>query len=202
MNIGHSSRLVYDDCYYNDHLSESTSPLSYRLNSNNIANCNACLSTLGPRSGFKGYGVSTVSDNGNLSPAEDLVDLESILSNRNVQQSKCRTAHVNNIDVTKFKVNNAKLCDEFLDTVSSRLSYPASNYRSMAINRFYDLPKNAQAPLFWDFSTNTRLEAKDNYMIDVPEIKNYDPSMPISQKGKLVCTSNCGSVCAAGCQVV
>ena len=38
MNIGHSSRLPYDDCVYPDKLRESTSPLNYKLSTDQIYN--------------------------------------------------------------------------------------------------------------------------------------------------------------------
>lgn len=88
--IGVSSRLGYDQCSYADKLDQSVTPLSYMLNTNYTSNCNACLSTLGPRSGFNGYGVSTIQVDHKYAPAEDLTDIESILSNRNVPLSKCR----------------------------------------------------------------------------------------------------------------
>ncbi len=194
MNIGHSSRTKYDDCYYDDHLEESTSPLLYRLNTNQISNCNACLSTLGPRSGFNGYGTSTIQVDNKYAPAQDLVDVESILSNRNTQTTRCRGSEVNSIDVTKFGLTHARICNDFMDPLSSRLTYPAQNYRSMAINRFVDLPKNAQETIFYDFAVNSRLEAKDNFTEDVPNVRQYDPSMPTEIKGSNKCTVKCGRI--------
>ena len=41
VNIGHSSRLDYDKCAYEDRLLESVSPLHYRINANQIHNKNA-----------------------------------------------------------------------------------------------------------------------------------------------------------------
>ena len=177
MNIGHSSRLPYDKCAYDDRLSESVSPLLYQVNPVKIANCDACLSTLGPRASVKGYGNSLAIDpspENNVAPSQQLVDVESVLSNRNVFTSKCKIGRVNPIDVTKHGLKDAKVCNKYLDPLSSRLTYPAKNYRSIAVDRFYDLPKNPQEPIFWNFATNTRLEAKDNFKEQIPNIKNYD----------------------------
>src|SRR5271170_7132842 len=155
--IGVSSRLGYDNCAYSAKLYQSVTPLSYRLDTNNIENCDACLSTLGPRSGFNGFGVSTIQGvKHKYAPAEDLTDIESILSNRNVPLSKCRSGEVNPIDVNKFGLQHARICNSYLDPLSSRLAYPAANYRSLALNRFFDLDKNIQEPIFYDFAVNTK----------------------------------------------
>ena len=185
MNIGHSSKLIYDDQAYKDRLIESVSPLGYQLNPYRTTNCNSCLSTLGPRASLYGEGVSTTIPEGStrrIAPVNELVDIDSILSNRNVKHSKTKSGEVNNIDVTKFKLSHVDQCDKFLDSISSRLSYPSSNYRSIGVNRFYDLPKNPQSVIFWDFAVNTRLEAKDNYKAEIPKVKLFDPSLPTEFK--------------------
>lgn len=197
VNIGHSSRLAYDKCSYNDYLSESVAPVLYRLNPHQINNCNGCLSVFGPRTnqGPRSHGVSS-SVGHTTAPTQDLVDVESILSNRNVIASKCKDGKVNDIDVTKFQLQHARVCNDFLDPVSSMLTNPPANYRGMSINRFYDLPKNPQANIFWDFAVNTKLEAKDNYRERVPRLIKYDPALPAELKGqnkpcKYQCYNNC-----------
>jgi hypothetical protein len=201
MNIGYSSRLTYDDCYYNDHLEESVAPLQYRLSANNIANCNACLSTLGPRSGYNGYGVSHLASSQNLAPAQALVEVDSLLTNRNVPLSKCRTARVNNIDVNDFNLTNPRICDEFLDSMSSRLTYPPLRGDELSSNRFYDIAR--KTPIFYDWSVNSQLEARDNYSIKSPNIRMYDPSIPREIKGNgLKCTATCGAINPVDCHVI
>lgn len=72
--IGHSSRLSYDKCSYDDYLSESVSPLLYKLNPNQVNNCNSCLSVFGPRSSISGNskGVSTLVGDVTI-PSQELV---------------------------------------------------------------------------------------------------------------------------------
>lgn len=196
--IGHSSKLIYDPGCYCDKLDESVGPLLYKLNPNQIKNCNACLSTFGPRSsnGPMSYGVSTTVGN-KVAPSQQLVDVESILSNRNVLLSKCKDGQVNDIDVTKFKLKNAKICNHFLDPESSLLTLSPKNNRGVSINRFYNLPKNPQANIFWDFSINTRLEARDNFKIKIPKLINYDPTYPEELKGRpATCQYNCNAGCS------
>ncbi len=100
LNIGHSSRLGYDSCAYSDRLTESVGPLGYRLEPSWQENCNQCLSTLGPRSSYMGQGVSTAAGP-SIATSQKLVDVESVLSNRNLKTTKCRKDQVNPINVTK-----------------------------------------------------------------------------------------------------
>lgn len=197
VNIGHSSRLIYDKCAYDDYLSESVAPLLYNLNPNQINNCSSCLSVFGPRSssGANSYGVSTTVGHV-TAPSQQLVDVESILSNRNVLTSKCKDGQVNDIDVTKFNLQHARICNDFLDPVATHLTNPPSNYRGMSINRFYDCHQNPQANIFYPFAVNTKLEAKDNYRERVPRLMRFDPAIPKALQGrnkpcKYQCYSNC-----------
>lgn len=183
IQFGHSSRLGYDKCAYEDELAQSVSPLLYKLNPNQINNCEACLSVFGPRGSHNGYGVSTTVGH-RTSPSQDLVDVESILSNRNVIASKCKDGKVNDIDVTKFQLQHARICNDYLDPIATHLTNPPQNYREMAINRFYDLPTHPQANIYWDSAVNTTLEAKDNYSERVPRTLRYDPALPAEFKGR------------------
>lgn len=185
LNIGHSSRLGYDECYYKDKLSQSVAPLSYRLDTNWRDNCNQCLSTFGPRPSLKS-GVSRTS-------AQTFVDVESILTNRNIRKTKCKNDGSNHIDVTKYGLEHNAICTDYLNPFSSRLSYPAANYRDVAINRFYDLDRNPQANIFYDFAVNTKLEARDNFVFDIPrQWENQMEPTPVSNsKPRCVVTKHC-----------
>lgn len=199
MNIGHSSRLPYDNSAYDDKLTESVSPLNYRLNPNQIYSCESCLSTLGPRSQHNGIGVSTTVG---FPPAtsQSLVDVESILSNRNLYLNKCKAGEVNPIDVNKFELKHARICNDYLNPLSSRLSYPAFNYREMGINRFYNLNKNPQVNIYWDGATNTKLESKDNFIERIPNVRIYDATIPKEIKGAPnKCITSCDNMCSKSC---
>jgi hypothetical protein len=203
-NFGHSTRLPYDDLTYHDKVIESTGPLQYNLNTDRIYNCNTCLSTLGPRSSYKGYGVSTaVSNQVAISQAPEMVNIESILTNRNTFASKNKMGQINPIDVTKFKLKHPRACDKNLDPMSSKLSHPIANYREMGVNRFIDLNKPIQDVIFWSFAENTTLNAKDNYLenLEVPKIWSTKPTIPkeIREKKKKckkieICSINDNSI--------
>lgn len=191
---GHSSRLGYDHCFLEDDIAQSVGPIQYTLNPTRINNCQACLSVFGPRAGHNGYGDSTTVGH-TTAPAQDLVDVESILSNRNVVASKCKDGKVNDIDVNRFKLQHARICNDFMDPVATHLTNPPQNYREMAINRFYDLPTPPQSVIFWNFAVNTQLEATDNYFEKIQKISAFDPTLPREYKGKNTCNypgkSNC-----------
>lgn len=182
VQFGHSSKLDYDKCAYADKLSESVAPLAYRLNPTQINNCNACLSVFGPRASHNGFGNSTFVGHTNA-PSQDLADLESILTNRNVLTSKCKSAQVNDIDVTKFQLQHARTCNDFLDPISTLLTDPTQNYRGMSINRFYDLDRPVQSVIFWDQAANTSLEAKDNFQVRFRAPIDVDRTLPVEVRG-------------------
>lgn len=177
MNIGHSSKLIYDDCAYTHRVKKSTDPLIYRLDTNRIWNCNQCASTLGPRASYMGNGVSTPYGHP-VATAQYLTDIDSILSNRNVPLSKCKNGQLNPINVTKMKNQHLGQCSNYLDPMNTRLTHPAINYREASIDRFYNLPQNPQKPIFWNFAINTQNEAIDNFKFEFDKLKLYDPTLP------------------------
>ena len=80
-----------------------------------------------------------------------------------------------------------------LETESSRLTHPIQNYKELSIDRFYDLDRNAQKPIFWNFSINSKLEAIDNYVMDCPVPMKQD-KFPAGFYKK-VQTKQCRTVC-------
>src|SRR3989304_6536553 len=119
--IGHNSRLINDECNYKDQVSESVGPMMYKLSLNQINNHNSCLSVLGPRpsTGPNSYGVSTMGDN-SFADSQQLVDIESVLSNRNTRLSK--DGGINDINVNDFRLKHARTCNDFLDPIDTHLT--------------------------------------------------------------------------------
>jgi len=183
VNFGHSSRLGYDVCAYPDRLNESVGPMLYKLNPDQMYNCNECISYFGPRSSYNGFGVGTLGTGDPYATAQNQVDVESILSNRNLPLSRCKTGEINPINVTRFRLNHPRTCNNFLDPIASHLTNPPATYREMAIDRFYDLPTQPQANIFYNFAVNTQLEAKDNYRERIPNVIKYDRSLPRAVNG-------------------
>ena len=192
MNIGNFNRLSYDDCAFQDRTKQSTVPLNYRLSVDQIYNRDRCLSSNGPRNGT--YGCSTIGDAG-YAVSQNQVDVESILSNRNVKANKCRTSDmVNPVNPTTMKPTFAPICDNKMKPSYTRLSHSAKNYRSMGVNRFFDPIFPPQDNIFYDFSRNTVLEAKDNYIPNMPKPWSQTTGLPVaSETGYKQCTMQCNS---------
>ena len=171
MNIGYSSLLPYDECAYRTKTQISTDPMIYKLDTNQIWNCKQCFSGFGPIPSYMGNGVSTIIGQP-VATSQYLTDIDSILSNRNVVISKCRTGNVNPLNPTKLSQKDLGNCKhKYLDPVTSRLTNPAFNYREAPIDRFYNLNQNPQDNIFWNFAVNTDLEMKDNFKFKYDGIK-------------------------------
>jgi len=192
MNLGHSSKLQYDQCYYPDHLSESVSQGDYRLQEYSTYNCNSCMAPVGVNFGLRGSGVSSQERFGSAM-SQKLVDVESNLSNRGLPQSRCRAGRVNITDPSKNKNIHLDECNKTLSPEYSHITYTPKNLRDVSINRFYNLKKNPQQPIFYDFAINTTLEAKDNYIPIGPRVLEQRTAFPQEDCKKspysLVCLS-------------
>jgi hypothetical protein len=183
LNPSHFSRSIYDTCFYPESLYQSTSPYTYITNSDQIYNCNGCITTLGPRASKMGP-INSIAGDG-IAAAQNNIDVDSILSNRNMTISRCKNGKVNPINLTKIKSKNLPICNDYLDAQHTKMEFPSMYYRGAPINRFYDLNKDPQANIFYDWAVNTSLEAKDNYIPD-PVHSLMDVSMlPVVPKGQL-----------------
>ena len=195
-NYGYSGNLAYDPETIRDDIEQSTSPLMSVLDPNRVKNCSQCLSLNGPRAGHNGWGNSIPVAEPSVTPAQDLIDIDSIMSNRNVKQDRSKKGHVNMVDVFKFKTYDTKLCDRGLDPLNSTLTYPKQLYREMSINRFYDLNINPQVNIFYPWAVNSQLEAKDNYDYPYPYFIGMDETLPKPINGKV---RPCKTTCSANC---
>jgi hypothetical protein len=211
-HAGHFSNPKYDKCAYPEDLYESTAPYAYVMNPDRIHNCKGCLTTFGPRGGFLGAGVSTPTGD-TIAAAQQNVDIDSVMTNRNVPLSKCKRGKVNPVDVTRIKTVNLPECNDYLDGQHSRMYDPPMFYRGAPINRFYDLNKDPQANIYYDWAINTSLEARDNFVPDLPEpLTDVDmvPDYPLGARNKqnewmpcsvaLDANGNCGTNCESRCQ--
>lgn len=170
LNIGHFSNPIYDNCAYPEDLYESTAPYSYIMNTDRIHNCNGCLTTFGPRGSYLGAGVS--SPTGDIvAAAQQNIDIDSVMSNRNVTLSKCKKGKVNPVNLTKLKTKNLPICNDNLDSQHTKMVEPAMFYRGVAINRFYDPIKDPQANIYYSWTKNSQLEARDNFVPEIPDLR-------------------------------
>lgn len=181
LNAGHFSNPMYDKCAYPENLYESTAPYNYIMNTDRIHNCNGCLTTFGPRSSFLGAGVSSPSGDV-VAASQQNIDIDSVMSNRNVPLSKCKKGKVNPVNVTKIKTKNLPICNDYLDAQHTKMTDPAMFYRGSAINRFFDPIKDPQANIYYSWTVNSQLEARDNFVPELPDLSytGYDtvPELP------------------------
>lgn len=197
-NFGRSSNLVYDPEHIEDDINQSTSPMLSTMDPNRISNCNKCLSLNGPRSSHNGWEDSIVVDNPGVAPAQQVTDIESILLNLNLKNSKTKKGGVNPVDVFKFETYDATLCNKDLDPLDTLLTYPKQLYREMSINRFYDLNKNPQENIYYSWTENSQLTAKDNYDNPYPFVQPEDGTLPDPINGK---SKPCRTICKDSCNV-
>jgi len=175
--VGHFSNARYDPNAYIDEVYESTSPYEYTMNTDRIHNCNGCLTVFGPRSSYLGAGVSgPLLDP--IAAAQQYVDIDSVMSNRNVPISKSKRGKVNPVPITKIKTQHLPVCNDYLDAQHTKMSDPPMFYRGAPINRFYDLNKDPQANIFYSFSEDTNLSMKDSYNPILPIPLDNDTTVP------------------------
>lgn len=211
LQVGHFSKPRYDKCAYPEDLYESTAPYSYVMSPDRIHNCKGCLTTFGPRGGFLGAGVSSPTGDV-VAASQQNVDVDSVMTNRNVPLSKCKRGKVNPVDITKIKTVNLPECNDYLDGQHSRMTDPTMFYRGAPINRFYDLNKDPQANIFYDWAVNTSLEARDNFVPDLPELYTEVDMVPeeggrkVNKNQWIPCSialdgnGNCGTDCVNRCK--
>lgn len=207
LHAGHFSKQKYDKCAYPDDLYDSTSPYKYVMNSDKIYNCNGCLTTFGPRGNLMGAGVSSQTGNV-IAASQQNIDVDSVMSNRNVHLSRCKKGKLNPVNITKIKTKHLPVCNDYLDAQHSRMTDSAMFYRGSAVNRFHDLNKDPQANIFYDWAINTSLDASDNFIPDipvpltdvdmVPNRKKDDRWVPCSIA--LDVNGNCGTDCQTRCE--
>jgi hypothetical protein len=199
-NFGISSNLEYDPQYTKDSIVQSTSPMLSTMDPNRISNCNRCLSLNGPRASHNGWGDSIVVENPGIAPAQKVTDIESILLNLNVKNGTdgSKKGTLNPVDVFKFETYDATLCNKDLDPLDTLQTYPKQLYREMSINRFYDLNKNPQENIYYSWTENSQLTAKDNYDNPFPYVQPSDETLPNPIKGK---SRPCRTVCKDSCNV-
>ena len=183
-NYGISSKLGYDQSCIKDSIEQSVAPLQSVLDPNRVRNCKQCLNPNGsaPRSSFMGWGDSLPIENAGIAPAQQLSDIDSIMTNRNVKESKDKKGKLNPVNLNEFKLYDSAMCNNFLDPLNSTLTFPKQLYREMSINRFYSLNNNPQKNIYWDGAVNSRLEASDNYDMPYPYSISGDLDLPNATK--------------------
>lgn len=170
-----STRKKYDECSTNLFYKQSTDPLAYRLAPEWSNNCDKCYSDFGPRGQDMNTSVIT---------NKHLVDIDSLLTNRSKVASDCKDGLVTDINFNDYTKYNLPGCDKFMDREDTRLTHPLHNYRGMTIPWFFQPRVNnrdEQCNLFWNFSENTQLTAKDNFRPIIATPMDQGTSRPVEK---------------------
>jgi hypothetical protein len=165
-----SNRLIYDDCAYHNYIKRTTGPLLYRVYPEYAINCDRCLSVFGPR-GQRGDSTIRGHDYRDI-------DVESMLYRLPIMAAKCDKGELVDYDMKTYNPVHEPMCIKYLDRDDTRLSHPVQHYRELYIDRFFDLPKDPQEPIFWDFAVNTRLQARDNFTPIYPTPIDVEQQLP------------------------
>ena len=164
-NIGKSDNIIYDQDAYNLWKKTSIKPMNYMLSVYSRYNPSECDAGVGINHGYMGNNGGTLTGPA-IAKAQQLVDLDSIFSNRNVRTNKGETGHLNPINpISDFTIKDCERCKNSVAPKYSRLTNPINKYRGMSINRFYDIGANPQPATVkpFIFYTNTTLQARDNF---------------------------------------
>lgn len=191
---GYNSRQIYDTNYLNEQVSDSIKPMQRMMDDSKFYNCNSCFSVNGPRAstGPSSVGNSTITPRKGQKPSrQSFIELESILQNRNMKSTKLKNGKVNKMNINKINVQSPPLCSNLLSPISTLQTDPRYAFREISVNRFIDLPRNPQEHIYWDVARNTKLEAIDCYVPQIPVMlpDNVQP-VPLPEK-KMKCSYNC-----------
>lgn len=181
----------YDRHVYNERVAESTGPLLYRLNPEQMSTCRPCEKPYGSvpsrRTVYSGAGgLASKSSIGRIT------DVESLL----LQQSSGAKGDIGRDDV--FPVPNAVAADSGDRGVVPNL--PVCNWSSVSENSLLDLPKqyfremDAQLPRIFQrehvatdymdprYAIDTRLAAKDSYVRRDPKPLDQNPRIRAAER--------------------
>lgn len=155
------TRTEFDGCNYTQKLKQSEGPGRYRLFRGQSESCAPCMIANGPRNDRWRVGSEAES----VAKA-DLVDLESLLTNRSYSLSKCpndRTLYDKQAHLQKLaRSKQAVSCDPTMDTQYSRLTHPLEDYRERHAARWeFPIIDPVEFVWTWNQPINTSLYIRD-----------------------------------------
>tara|TARA_B100001540_G_scaffold62706_1_gene56433 strand:+ start:12507 stop:13178 length:672 start_codon:yes stop_codon:yes gene_type:complete len=180
MNTGNpnDTRLIYDQCSYEEKLKRSIGPGLYTLNVPNN-DCTDCGKDIPPDPALRYQQY-----NKNLCNITDSVDDSNELKGLNYKNSKCNEdSYIPNTYEKKSKCSlpgNTNPRDCFTPQESTRLSNPSNTLRCTGINRWQWLhcnPQDYALETFDRIPVNYRMLAKDNHvpLIEKPLENTVEP---------------------------
>jgi hypothetical protein len=161
INFGYSSRLNNDYDAINDRIIESTAPLQYQTDVNKIYNENTCMQFNGMQSKISSnYPLNYVPD-----MSQQLIDIESNLSNRNTINNKSKNGQYNNMNVTNMPLLQMNECNKNTKyNINTQYYTPSYSLKEYETNRMFDIANDSQQHIYYSQASNTKLEATDNFI--------------------------------------
>jgi hypothetical protein len=164
------TRIQYDNCAYAEKINNSQKPMYYHLFKGQAEQCDACVSSNGPRN-YRVYNNSEITTVKRETPLDMtlMTEVDSLLSNRGYPNSRCMTERTLEEKQKKLKEiplgPHARECDKAINSEYSRLNIPVDNFRGIYIDRWETPiidPKN-WVPKDTGFGRNTKLAVRDTY---------------------------------------
>lgn len=155
------TRTEFDDCNYRQKLKQSEGPGKYRLYRGQNESCAPCMIANGPRNTRP-----RVSSEVESVAKADLVDLESLLTNRSYVLSKCpndRTLYDKQGHLQRLaRSTRPAACDPQMDTQYSRLTHPLYDYREQHAARWeFPIIDPVEFVWTWNQPINSSLYIRD-----------------------------------------
>ena len=159
------TRTEYDECNYRLKLKQSEAPAKYQLYRGQVENCKSCMTNNGTWNNRPRL-------SGEISGAEkaNLVDVESLLTNRTYSLSRCpndRTLYDKQAHLQKLvSQTSVPQCDPVMDRQYSRLTHPIEQYKELhAVRWEYPLINPVEFVWTWNKPINTSLYIKDTALL-------------------------------------
>ena len=143
------NRIKYDECATKLHNQRSVGIGEYRLSFDNFENNNQCYSLAGP---IGSKSDISITQNNCLVNWGEIAQIESDLQSRNIPATECNE-NATNINYSKNKVYDKKVCSSLLNTEDTRFTFPIQSFRSMSLTSYHLQP--------WLFS-NPQCHIHDN----------------------------------------
>lgn len=171
---GKFTKTFDDDCKIISRTGDNVKQFDFQLYMGQQKNCDRCFQIYG--------GVPT--GHWYDSKNSHLVDQETVLKNQSYSRFGCGRDNVRYLDVNQQNPDADQYFSKFLSADPTLLSHPKWHYRELVVDRFFDHPRAQESHVFWDYSANSRLQAKDAFVQLYPTPISANPSIPPIQRSR------------------
>jgi len=180
------SRIKYDNEAYNLRINRSGGPGDYRLFLAGNESCTKCLSYNGARNGKSDVSIA---ENETTNQWSSMAEVESHLTNR-INKLVDSNIYGKNDNYKNLQTVNKTFCNNNeLITEDTRFTNPIEAYRCMDVTPYHYTPflyVKSQCEIQQDrIGLNSRLNIKDNFVINKPNLIDQSVFFPKSTDGLL-----------------